>query len=322
MKTLTRAAIVLVALLSLTVLNACASAATTIPPTAPAPTIAPTDTPLPSPTPPLVFKQLPLPKPIIRENVDVNGHKMWLECYGKGSPTIILENGYGVTSSTWYIIIPQLAAETQVCAYDRINTGNSTFLFDQTRTMAQANDELRALLQAVDIEGPYVLAGHSLGGFFVLTYASHYPQEVAGAVLVDSAYLDFCPEILKAMPAPSPDESRALSDLRDGCKDDSWVLEEINMEPEVRAVKSLDSIPLVVLSSGPESKNTLAMWAGLPSDLVAKIAQAWQDGHKEYTRLSTNSTHIVAEKSGHFIQNDEPQLVIDAILDTVKAVRK
>ena len=122
--------------------------------------------------------------------MDVNGNKMWVECYGKGSPTIILEHGYRAYASAWYSIIPQLAAETQVCTYDRINSGNSVYLYDRPRTMAQSADELNSLMKTLKIDGPYIMGGHSLGGLFVLTYASHYPTNVAGVVLVDSAYLD------------------------------------------------------------------------------------------------------------------------------------
>ncbi len=264
-----------------------------------------------------------MPKPTISGKFDVNGNKMALDCYGSGSPTIILENPYGVNRGTWSPIIPHLAAITQVCAYDRINTGTSAHTRDP-RTMAQVADELDALLKAAKIAGPYILAGHSLGGFFVLTYANHNPQQIAGVVLVDGSYLDDCKDVLTMLPTPSADESAAVSRLRRGCKptDEPWKLEGIvDIDPAVRAVKSLGDIPVVVLVQGSISK-LADMNEGIPEDLIKQLLQLWQEEHKEYARLSTDSTFTIAKNSGHFIHKDEPQLVIDAILGLVDKARQ
>jgi len=265
-----------------------------------------------------------MPKPSISGKFDVNGNQMALDCYGSGSPTIILENAHGVNKSTWDLIIPHLAAKTQVCAYDRINAGASTRTSNQ-RTMAQAADEPNALLKAAKIAGPYILAGHSFGGFFVLTYAEHNPQQIAGVVLVDASYLDECKKVtLKAVPTPSADESAAVARLRGECKptDEPWKLEGIvDIDPAVRAVKSLGDIPLAVLVQGSISK-LADMNPGVATDLVKQMSQLWQEVHKEYAELSTDSTFIIAENSGHFIHKDEPQLVIDAILGLVDKARQ
>jgi pimeloyl-ACP methyl ester carboxylesterase len=267
---------------------------------------------------------LSLPQPSLRQKVDVNGNKMWLECYGNGSPTIILEHGYDDgTSSVWNKIIPQLAAQTQTCAYDRINAGISART-SEPRTMAQAADELDALLKAAKIEGPYILAGHLFGGFFALTYANHNPEQVRGVVLVDSSYLDNCEDILKVLPTPSANESRAVAGFREECKPTAaaWKLEGIvDIDPAVRAVQLLGDIPLMVLAHGSISKAVDAS-VGMPADLVRQLVQRGQEGQKAYTKLSTNSTFIVAENSSHSIQNDEPQLVIDAILGLVDKARQ
>jgi pimeloyl-ACP methyl ester carboxylesterase len=323
-------------LLLIVALTACAPAATPVPPTVPAPQVIEvttvvevtkvveksiTATPLPTAKP--AFEQLPLPKHSISKKVTVNDNKMWLECYGSGSPTVILEHGYGVDSSTWHTIIPQLVAKTQVCAYDRINTGYSTVLMDTPRTVAQAADELDALLKIAKIDGPYVVAGHSLGGYFVLTYASHNPAQVAGAVLVDSAYLDDCPNTLKLLPTPSPDEARVISDLRAQCENQVvWKPEGIvDLDPAVRAVKSLGDIPLITLVHGSIGKAVDAS-VGMPADLVKQLVQRGQEEQKGYAKLSTDSTFMIAEDSSHSIQNDEPQLVIDAILNLVEKARQ
>ena len=94
------------------------------------------------------------------------------------------------------------------------------------------------------------------------------------------------------------------------------------MEPEVRAVKSLGAIPLVVLVRNVGKVYAQETYAGAPADLVAKLEQVWKDEQKEYTQLSSNSTFLVAKQSGHVIQNNEPQLVIDAILGLVDKARQ
>lgn len=119
----------LFALLLIVALTACSPAATPVPPTAtnPPPTMAPTVTLLPTPTPRPVYTSMPMPTPSVAGMFDVGEHKMNLECYGEGSPTIVLEQdwGVGVSDRTWDNVIPNLAAETRVCAYDRLNAGAS-----------------------------------------------------------------------------------------------------------------------------------------------------------------------------------------------------
>ena len=101
--------------------------------------------------------------------------------------------------------------------------------------------------------------------------------------------------------------------------------EELDWETsqdQVRVVKSLGDVPLIVLARGPNSEQTRAMWSGLPDDVMNKLEQVWQDLQKDLAGLSSNSALIVATKAGHYIQNDEPQLVIDAILDLVDKARQ
>ena len=118
-------------------------------------------------------------------DVDVDGHRMHLSCTGTGSPTVVLEPGAGDMASTMAWIAPAVARDTRVCVYDRPGRGwsdESDAPQDGTRVAA----DLHTLLHAAHIPGPYVLAGHSFGGLYVMAYAVHYPADVAGMVLVDS----------------------------------------------------------------------------------------------------------------------------------------
>ena len=117
--------------------------------------------------------------------IDVGGHRLHLHCTGSGSPTVVLEPGAGETSSNLGWIAPAVARDTRVCVYDRAGRGWSEPA-DNPPDGEQIATDLHTLLQRGHIAGPYVLAGHSFGGLYALTFAARYPGEVAGMVLVDS----------------------------------------------------------------------------------------------------------------------------------------
>src|SRR6266481_3548578 len=129
-----------------------------------------------------------------------NGRKMYIECRGSGSPTVILESGYRNDAEIWSTplepgmstVFPQVAKFTRVCAYDRPGTfldadhlSRSTQV-PMPRIARDVVSDLHALLQTTHVPGPYVFAAHSLGGIFARLYASTYPNEVVGMVLVDA----------------------------------------------------------------------------------------------------------------------------------------
>jgi pimeloyl-ACP methyl ester carboxylesterase len=118
--------------------------------------------------------------------VDVGGYRLHLSCTGTGAPTVVLLNGLGETSPLWARVNPTIAATARVCAYDRAGQGWS----DDSPNPADATNaatDLHRLLTAAGESGPFVMAGHSIGGVHALTYAHLYPHDVAGLVLLDSA---------------------------------------------------------------------------------------------------------------------------------------
>jgi pimeloyl-ACP methyl ester carboxylesterase len=122
--------------------------------------------------------------------VDIGGWKLHLNCVGRhelGQPTVILEAGGGDFSVTWALVQPAVATFTRVCSYDRAGSGWSE-LGPNPRTMRQMVYELHAVLSRAEIAPPYVLVGHSLGGFLVRMYTNAYPSDVSGLVLVDASH--------------------------------------------------------------------------------------------------------------------------------------
>ena len=118
--------------------------------------------------------------------VNVDGHVMHIYCTGAGNPTIILEAGAYSDSTEWYWVQRQMSSTNRVCSYDRAGYGWSEPVAG-SRDGLQLVHELHSLLQAANVPGPYVMAGHSLGGVTAPIYAAEYPNEVLGLVLVDSA---------------------------------------------------------------------------------------------------------------------------------------
>jgi pimeloyl-ACP methyl ester carboxylesterase len=130
--------------------------------------------------------------------VDIGGgRKIYLECRGTGSPTVVLVAGLRASAEDWSIVdkptsavFPEAAKFTRVCAYDRPGTpvGEKPSRSDPVRQPTTARDAvayLPALLRAASEAGPYVLVGYSYGGLVVRLFASTYPEDVSGLVLVE-----------------------------------------------------------------------------------------------------------------------------------------
>lgn len=123
-----------------------------------------------------------------------------LDCRGQGSPTVILDSGLGVPAIGWNPVQTEVAKFTRVCSYDRAGYGWSG-ASELPRTSLQIVKELHALLAAGNEKGPYILVGHSFGGYNVRVYDGQYPSEVVGMVLVDASHEDQSDRMLPAFQA-------------------------------------------------------------------------------------------------------------------------
>jgi pimeloyl-ACP methyl ester carboxylesterase len=123
------------------------------------------------------------------KSIDIGGLRLNLNCTGSARPTVILESGLGVSSLGWINVQPEIAKYARVCSYDRAGYGWSE-LGKEPRTALQIAKELKALLEAANEEGPYVLVGPSFGGFIVRVFAGQYPADVAGMILVEASHED------------------------------------------------------------------------------------------------------------------------------------
>jgi len=251
--------------------------------------------------------------------IDVGGYELSIECTGEGSPTVVLDHGLGGNQGDWHRVQPEVARFTRVCSYTRAWKGQGP----QPRTSQQIVKDLHTLLSKAGITGPYVLVGPSFGGFNVRLYADQYPDEVVGLVLVDATHEDWQERFLAVLPPPAPNESQALKELRASFleqPDPNQNAEGVDLEAsaaQVRATGSLGDLPLVVLTRGRSDAPP-----DFPADVAARLEHAWLEMQQDLARLSTNSTHIIAEESGHYIAGDQPEVVVDAIRQVVEAARE
>jgi pimeloyl-ACP methyl ester carboxylesterase len=247
--------------------------------------------------------------PEFEGKIDVGGYKIFLHCMGTGTPTVILEAGFDDVADTWSLVQPEVAKFTRACAYDRAGLGQSD-PGPEPRDSIQVVKELHTLLINASIEGPYVLVGHSLGGMYMRLFADQYPEEVKGLVLVDSSHIDQYERNAAVLPTESPNESESLKFYRE------WFTNPPTYPELPRRLfepGSLGNMPLVVLTSPHKERAT-----DLPDGLSDKWDEIWVELQNEWTQISSRNTLVMAYKSGHFIQLDQPNLVIAAISQVVE----
>ena len=277
---------------------------------------APTATP-PPPTAtqsPPTLTPSPTTRLVTNGKVDVGGYSLFLNCKGTGSPTVILDSGLDSDSNAWLTVMPRIQNFTRVCAYDRAGLGRSDPAPKTPRTSMDMVTDLHTLLNNAHLDGVYVLVGASIAGFHIRLYASQYPQEVVGVVLVDASHPDQLVRFLAALPSETSDQSDEVREVRRSFSEPIQSQEGMDIEAsaaQVRTTGSLGDIPLTVLTAGRESV----------TELDLKLDAVWLEMQNELAALSSNSTHIVVPNASHCIQCDDPEAVADAILDVVNATR-
>ncbi|GAA2231728.1 alpha/beta hydrolase [Herbiconiux moechotypicola] len=268
------------------------------------------------------------------------GRKIYLECSGSGSPTVVFVGGLRAGGDYWSRasdgqkpVYPAIAENTRACTYDRPGTvldGNAFSRSDpieQPTTAAPAAADLQALLEAADVPGPYVLAAHSYGGMIARLFASAHPDEVVGLVLVDTLSEAFQTalspeyyEMWKVSGASDPADIAVYPALER--LDDDAVFDEM------RAAPAISPMPVTVLSAdvkyAPIWESLIdagTLPEGTPLDLGEQIDRAQAASQQFQATLVPDETHLTETHSGHDIAHDNAALVIDAIEGVVADAR-
>lgn len=261
--------------------------------------------------------------------VNIGGHRLHLWCTGDGAPAVILDTGLGGSTPGWGFVQPEVARFTRVCSYDRAGMGYSD-PGPSPRTARRIASELAELLARSGIGGPAVLVGASFAGFGVRVFASDYPERAAGLVLVDASHEDDAhdvPWMARFVPLLStvgvlrlfgvsfaqPVESLAPS-VRPFARATSFraagyqaAADEIihirESASEVRSSRRKLTIPVVVVTGGRGADEN---WRRLQRDLAS---------------LSERGCLMIAQRSGHVVSVDQPEVVVDAIRAVVETAR-
>ena len=285
----------------------------------------------------------------IGRSVDIGGRALNIYCTGDGSPTVIFVSARTAPGYVWTPTQRGVSAFTRACWYDRADLGWSDSGPDPEWADAAAQD-LRRLVQNAGLSAPFVLVGHSFGGYVIRLYHHEHPGEAAGMVFVDTALEDAgtirgmphreMPAIprpailglsmilgrlgmirfLASAPGPPPkhwsaEEWDILARLR---RQRNVLLADAKLGPGrasddlVRATGGLDEMPLIVLTQGS---------AASPSSASAGVLRGWADLQRRFAERSRRGRQVLVPDSGHGMPEEAPDAIIRAVREVVTIVR-
>lgn len=273
--------------------------------------------------------------PRIGRAFDIGGRKLNIYCSGEGSPAVIFDSGQSMPGFDWSLVQPEIAEFTRACWYDPAGLGWSDS--GPSEASDAAARDLHALLAAAEVRAPYLLVGHSLGGYDVRVYRSLYPAEVSGMVLVDAAHEDFSsraalPQSLHRItagaleiaarfgllrliaPTPDPTPGRFTTHQWDQIWTLRWQPKSVlaaAKEPveesaaQARAAGNFGDLPLIVLTAGAPAVDE-DVWNELQAEL------AWR---------STRGRQVIVPNTGHMIPEQAPEAVAGAVYEIYSEIK-
>lgn len=282
---------------------------------------------------------------------DVNGTPMHLYCTGQGAPVIVLETGLGDDFTIWAKVQPALSKITRVCSYDRAGWGWSPRRAGP-RDADTISAELHQLLSVANVQVPFVLMGHSIAGLYLRSYAAHYPEQLAGMVLIDAATPLQNDRLPKSLITIQDEQRRDLpyqealmalgwyrlqglcNDVQPGMESaGAWIKADSCVPSQMGAMAAeLDALVTSgneTVHAGPFGQLPILIFsrdpASVPPNWPAAVATAnavvWTQMQEESKALSGNSRRIIAKRSDHYVHIDRPELVIGEVTQFVGAIR-
>ena len=240
--------------------------------------------------------------------VDAGNFKLQVQRMGEGRPAVVFELGAGATLESWNNILPTAASYTTVFAYNRAGRGKSE-LSAAPRTPKNVVEELRAVLRQAGLTPPYILVGRSLGGIYVRTFAVLHPEEVAGLIMIEPSHERQQMEFQRVF-GPPPKKSTQVTNMNEREAEAAFIRDE----KQPHTTGKLPNVPVVIITSmklsphpSPDELKAKAIWRGLHDELFSEISRGM---------------HILTTKSGHDVDHEEPELVLNAIRWVVDTVRR
>jgi pimeloyl-ACP methyl ester carboxylesterase len=218
---------------------------------------------------------------------------------GHGSPTVILEIGLGGALEEWSLVQPELAKFTRVVAYDRVGSKHEEREFTGTDVAR----ELRQALRSAGVDPPYILVGQSFGGVYNRVFASHYPEDVAGLVLLDPSMEDF----IAWMTSHHPDRQISRKDTV-GWPEGAGIWSTLE---ELKTVGPLPNVPTVVITGARPGRDPLRR----------EVLPVWIRSHASWIRTRPQGRHILAHHSGHGVHVEAPETVAKVVREIIEQSR-
>ena len=262
------------------------------------------------------------------EFIYLGNQVMYIDCLGEASPTVLIDVGLGDASANWYKLAKQLSSEVRVCVYDRAGYGWSN-TGPGERTTEQITYELHRLLQKANVPAPYVLVGHSFGGFTARYFATMFPEQTAGVVLVDSSHPE---QIEKLARLDKYVAAKPLKTTRRGSAPD-WMNDFEKTWHQLNASRKAIVAQMSELKSFAKSANQVKQLGPMPDVPLAVLTRGksqlpeidgiafeneWQQMQKDLLSLSNHSWQEIIKNSGHQIYFDAPEAIIRNILKVVQ----
>jgi pimeloyl-ACP methyl ester carboxylesterase len=276
---------------------------------------------------------------------DVGGRRLMLHRSGTGGPPVVFVPGSGLVGLDYVNIAGRVAGLTTSVLYDRAGTGWSDPVA-LPRTAAEVTGELRGLLRAAGVPGPYVLAGHSLGGAYARHYAQRFPGEVAGLLLLDPFHEEMVTRAprqvlemlaqMKDRELPEPTEEQLglsrkqlarhfaawpepvrepliehhLTSWRTAWRADDNLYDEVS--DELRRAPALPDVPLNVLSATGHDAVQAHLW---PEDVLREINEGKRALHAELAASVPRGEHRVVDAGHGWVHEERPDVVLQAVSD-------
>jgi pimeloyl-ACP methyl ester carboxylesterase len=278
--------------------------------------------------------------------ISVDGHRLSLYCTGSGSPPVIVESGLGVDWTGWRLVMPKLAELTQVCVYDRAGYGGSDPGLTP-RTALRISQELNGMLRAAKVDEPYILLAHSFGGYVARLYAANFGDSLAGVVLAEPSHEDEPPltgldrqirallppmgferlvRLYRGVAALPPELQSAPASFQyrymnapsvnqiEAARQENAALPQT--QAEARAASFPRNLPLTVITA----LHIISPRVYYPSPVPEPPANH-RELQSRLAHLSLHGQQIIAADSGHSVQLDQPELIVEAVRNMIDARR-
>ncbi len=240
---------------------------------------------------------------VVDELVEVGGARLHIHCSGAGDTTVVLIAGLGDGGVNWGAIEPAVAKSARVCSYAHFGAGTSDPPPGPQTFSTRANN-LHALLRAAGEHSPYLLVGHSFGGAEAVTFASMFPADVTGVLLLDASPVTWI-TALCGVPDDGSDGAASYAELCASLSDPADNPEQLDAPrafAEVAEVTSLGDLPMIVDTAAEHP------W-GLSSSENDRLDEEWIAGQNHWVSLSSEAQLLSVDNTGHHIEVDRPDVV-------------